>query len=92
MESVKKFLQYLLGEGYFHSVRDLIFGLVVTAGVFFAIGYFYIFYPKIIVYFLIACFLYAGWFMMYFLVPEWYDRIQKLKYFIVHLFNKYFRS
>jgi hypothetical protein len=92
MKTVKKVLQYLLSEGYFHSALDIIYGLALTAGVFFVIGYLYIFYPAIIVYFMIACFLVAGWFMMYFLVPEWYDRIQKLKYFIVQLFNKYFRS
>ena len=92
METVKKVLRYLLSKDYFDSVLDLIYGLAFTAGVFIVIGYFYIFNPTIIFYFLIVCFLILGWFMMYFLVPEWYDRIQKLKYSIIQLFNKYFRS
>ncbi len=92
METVKKVLHYLLRGDYFESVLDHIYGLALAAGVFFVVGYFYIFNPVILLYVLIAGMLFVGWFMMYFLVPEWYDRIQKLKYSIVQLFNKYFRS
>ncbi len=92
METVKKILHCLLHGDYFESVLDHIYGLALAVGVFIVVGYFYIFNPVILLYVLLAGLLFVGWFMMYFLVPEWYEQIQKIKDFIVQLFNKYFRS
>jgi hypothetical protein len=88
MKKLNKALNKLLHGDYFDTVLEHIYAVALVVLLFLAIGYFFIFYPIVLLYLLIAGMLLMGWFMMIALFPDFYHQVRSIMTSALQFFGK----
>ena len=79
MKLFKETIAFITSGELFSGVIERLYALTVSIAVFAGVILCYIYKPKILLYLLILGMLVMGWFMLYFIFPEFHEWINELK-------------
>ena len=89
MKLFKETLAFLTSGEFFSGVIERMFALLVSVAVFALVILCYIYKPEILLYLLILGMLVMGWFMLYFIFPEFHEWINHFRRFWGKFWQKY---
>lgn len=88
MKIFRETLAFLTSGEFFSGVIERLLALLVSVAVFAAVIVSYVYKPELLLYLLILGMLCMGWFMLYFIFPEFHEWINKMRRFIISLLSK----